>query len=109
MCTSENFTGERHGVFVTLVALSEFRLTFGDKADDFNRSCPSVLNKRAVLDFKVQPRELLAYIGIDVVLVNVMDSPVPRLLWALYVVVLVQLVSTRVIETGFVKVLAERL
>ena len=103
MCASKHLAGERHCSLITSIALLKLWLALRNETDDLYRSCPSMLNKSAVLNFDVKAGKRSSGVRVDVVLVYVMDSSITSVLRTLDVVVLVRVVPQLVIEPGFVE------
>jgi hypothetical protein len=57
--TCKDLAGQGHSVFIAPVAGLKLRLTLSYESDDFNGSCPSMLNQCPVLNLDQQSLERL--------------------------------------------------
>ncbi len=103
MCPRKDFASERHGMLIAFVALLKFWLAFRDKANYLDGGSPCVLNQGTVLNLYVQPRKLLPHLRVNVVLVHVMYTAIACVFGLLDVIVLIEVVSTLMLEASTMK------
>jgi len=76
MSASENLTRVHHHFFIAVIALLELWLAMSNKANDLYCGRPRVLNESSVLDLDEKPLQMSTGIGIDIIDIYVMNSPI---------------------------------
>src|SRR5689334_15654480 len=107
MRSRKYFARERHRVLVTFIALLKLRLALCNKANYFDSCRPSMLHEGAVLNFDVKASKPPADVGLDIIFINIVYPAITRVFRSLNVIVLIELISSRVIEARSMKVVAE--
>ena len=95
-------------MLVAFITSLKLGLAFGDESNYLHCCGPRMLNECTVLNFYAKASKPLTDLRVDVVFVNIMYSPIASLLRMLDVVVLIEFVSSLVIEASAMKVFAKQ-
>src|SRR6266567_4434661 len=107
MSPSKDLTSKRHFIFISFITLLKFGLTFSNESNYLNCSCPSVLYKCSILYFNVKAGQIFTSFGLDIVLVDVMNTAISCGSRGSYVVVLTRLITSFMVEFSLVKRFSE--